>query len=183
MDYLRQNPDVLQAIQEAYSTVSQPLPSSLFGYRVTPEYINSQRIQALAQLEDSRQQIAQYHRNRQANRVNGSNRRTPRCGLCDTEGHNRRTCPFITRTTRPTSQPQLPPQPPPQPPPPQPPKRETLPKHISKVVAETTETTCQICLTELDGETLCLSKCGHNFCDTCLNDTRLTQCGVCRNAL
>lgn len=136
-------------------------------------------------------------------------RREPRrCGICNMAGHNRRTCPYSDGDPAPSSEQhwraerehrqnverirrereriydetiaevrsaidRI------QPPPP-PPKRDTLPKHIAQVIAENTEATCQICLTDLDAETLCLSKCGHNFCDTCLNDTRLTQCGVCR---
>jgi hypothetical protein len=63
--------------------------------------------------------------------------------------------------------------------PPQP-QKQPLPKHISQLVANHTETTCQICLTELDADTLVLSKCGHNFCNGCFQDTRVSKCGVCR---
>ena len=102
-----------------------------------------------------------------------------RCRLCGETGHNRRTCwqrpadeslddyGDLRRSTTP----------------PQTSQRKTLPKHIAQQIAKTTEVSCQICLSDLDENTLVLSMCGHNFCETCIQDSRLDKCGVCRQDL
>jgi len=58
--------------------------------------------------------------------------------------------------------------------------KKKTPKHIAEQIWELNEPDCQICLDKIDKEVYVLSQCGHNFCKSCFEDTRLTKCGECR---
>jgi hypothetical protein len=62
-------------------------------------------------------------------------------------------------------------------------QKAPMPTHISSQVWTLNEPDCQICLMPTTEETFALSKCGHNFCDKCFTDARVSDCGVCRQRL
>ena len=61
--------------------------------------------------------------------------------------------------------------------------KKSIPKHIAEQVWELNEPDCMICLSKIDKEEFKLSPCGHNYCKTCYEDTRLDKCGECRAEL
>ena len=61
--------------------------------------------------------------------------------------------------------------------------KKFIPKHIAEQVWELNEPDCMICLSKIDKEQFKLSPCGHNYCKTCYDDTRLDKCGECRQSL
>ena len=60
--------------------------------------------------------------------------------------------------------------------------RNPIPKCISNIIYESEDIlTCSICLSDIIKETFKISSCGHYYCDTCYNDSRLDKCAICRN--
>jgi len=61
--------------------------------------------------------------------------------------------------------------------------RNPIPKCISNIIYESEDIlTCSICLSDIIKETFKISNCGHYYCETCYNDSRLDKCAICRNA-